>query len=286
MTLTRCIRPILILAALTLTVPTQLSAAGKNTTKVTKTMKVAKFHAIDVSSGITVNFIAGNSPMKVTGPSYALDYFEAYVKSGELNLSLSHDFYDKYPGSNSLDIIVQLTSKQLDDIEVSSGATVNVTPAINTPEFDIEASSGGIVNMTSLTGNTLEVDLSSGGVCNITTTKVKAFDADLSSGGIVNLSTLEAPAITADCSSGSAINVMNTIADAFTFDASSGSVINMRGKCTNITADISSGSCVKLENLVAQHATLSLSSGSVVDINAITANVDKDITSSYTNHHK
>ena len=120
MTLTRCIRPILILAALTLTVPTQLSAAGKNTTKVTKTMKVAKFHAIDVSSGITVNFIAGNSPMKVTGPSYALDYFEAYVKSGELNLSLSHDFYDKYPGSNSLDIIVQLTSKQLDDIEVSS----------------------------------------------------------------------------------------------------------------------------------------------------------------------
>lgn len=200
-------------------------ASGK---KVEKTVDVAMFNKLSVSTGVEVLFVQGpQKPVEISCDEAFID--RIIVKQDGKRLHIGIDTADGFSKSGDDKVLVQLQAEALTDIDASSGSVVKI--------FD---------------GLALQGRLS----------------LDASSGSIINIKSLKGAALKADGSSGAVVNVAGIDVQAVEADASSGAVVTLAGKCSTLEVDASGGAVVNTGDLAAQKADIDSSSGAVVRTNA------------------
>lgn len=182
---------------------------------------VGSFHGIDASAGIQVLISQGTEEgvaVSVSDPEYA-DRIRTEVKSGVLHIYRDSDwrFWNQLKNFKAT---VYVSFKNLDKIEVSSGASV---------KGDIK-------------GDNLTTHQSSGGMVYLKGSVAK-LKSDASSGGMLRAFDLTADFLTADVSSGGGIEV--TVHKEVNADASSGGFVRYKGQALIRDISTSSGGSVK-----------------------------------------
>ncbi len=235
---------------------------------VTKNITVADFTGIDAATGIKVIYTQGPlKPAKVTAPRYIFDYLVVKVKDGTLDVKLDNSYWKKF-NSNNDDITVTVSSPSVNDLEASSGASINVKGALNVRgKADLEASSGASISIPAGITSTGEIDLES------------------SSGASIKITGLKTSKMECDLSSGSYMNLTNVNVSAAGFDLSSGASCTVTGTTRAMKAEATSGASLHAKRFIADTAVIEAGSGGSVDFNAASASVDTGYTGSATNHH-
>ncbi|RYG54049.1 MAG: DUF2807 domain-containing protein [Chitinophagaceae bacterium] len=194
------------------------------------------FHAIRVSSGIELILVQGNE--EALAVSAVNDEHRKNIKTvvddGVLKISYDNSVWKKNQGNRKLKAYV--SAIKIDDIHVSSGASVKIDGRLRSPELGIDVTSGanfkGEIN-----ADRLVVDQSSGSVVDISgaagTLKVEG-----SSGSVFNGYELAVENGEADISSGGLIHV--TVNKELSAEASSGGAISYKGK--GVIRNIKTGS--------------------------------------------
>jgi hypothetical protein len=182
---------------------------------------VGSFHGIDASAGIQVLISQGNEEgvaVSVSDPEYA-DRIRTEVKSGILHIYRDNDwrFWNQLKNFKAT---VYVSFKNLDKIEVSSGASV---------KGDIK-------------GDNLSTSQSSGGMVYLKGSVAK-LKSDASSGGMLRAFDLATDFLSADVSSGGGIEV--TVNKEVNADASSGGFVRYKGQALIRDISTSSGGSVK-----------------------------------------
>jgi len=182
---------------------------------------VGSFHGVDASAGIQVLISQGNEEgvaVSVSDPQYA-DRIRTEVKSGILHIYRDSDwrFWNQLKNFRAT---VYVSFKDLDKIEVSSGASV---------KGDIKA------------GN-LSTHQSSGGMVYLKGSVAK-LKSDASSGGMLRAYDLSADYLVADVSSGGGVEV--TVNKEVNAEASSGGYVRYKGQALIRDISTSSGGSVK-----------------------------------------
>lgn len=182
---------------------------------------VGSFHGIDASAGIQVLISQGNEEgvaVSVSDPEYA-DRIRTEVKSGVLHIYRDSDwrFWNQLKNFKAT---VYVSFKNLDKIEVSSGASV---------KGDIK-------------GDNLSTNQSSGGMVYLKGSVAK-LKSDASSGGMLRAFDLATDFLSADVSSGGGIEV--TVNKEVSADASSGGFVRYKGQALIRDISTSSGGSVK-----------------------------------------
>jgi len=184
------------------------------------------FHAIRVSSGIELTLVQGNEEaLAVSAANEELrNNIKTVVEDGVLKISYDTKVWKKSQQNRKLKAYV--SAIKIDDIHVSSGASVKINGLVKSSNLGIDVSSGAVFNG-EIDVDQLVVDQSSGSVVNVSgaagTLKVEG-----SSGSIFKGYDLVAENGEADVSSGS--NVELTINKELSAEASSGGSISYKGK--------------------------------------------------------
>jgi hypothetical protein len=187
---------------------------------------VKGFHAVKVSTGIELILTQGNTEA-VAVSARTVEHREniiTKVENGVLKIYYDHAALKlRNRGDNRLKAYVSIIN--IDDVNISSGASVNVEGVLQSPELGIDISSGAMFNGKVKAG-TLVVDQSSGSVSKMSGT-VQTLKIDGSSGSVFNGYDLVAENGEADISSGGVIEItVNKELKAF---ASSGGSITYKG---------------------------------------------------------
>ena len=235
---------------------------------VTKNITVADFSGIDAATGIKVAYTQGPlKPAKVTVPRYILNHLVLKVKNGTLEIKLDDSFWKKYSSVKG-DITVTLSSPAVNDLEASSGASINIKGALNVRgNADVETSSGASISIPAGLTATGSVDL------------------ETTSGSSIKITGLKASKVECDLSSGSNMALSAVLCDMAEFDLSSGASCTVTGRTRSMKADATSGASLQAKRFIANTATIEAGSGGSVDFNAANASVDKGNTRSATTHH-
>ena len=134
--------------------------------------------------------------------------------------------------------------KNLEQLDVSSGANISSENIIVARELDVNASSGGSLS-TRVEAGRLDVDVSSGGEVELSG-QADAQNIDVSSGGVYKGHDLKSKSANADASSGGVARIWVT--EALIADASSGGAIDYKGKPSSVNVDASISGAVRSSN--------------------------------------
>lgn len=173
------------------------------TAQTTENRKVSGFTSIDVSEGINVTLTMGSKEsVEVTAPEGYIDRVITEVSAaGELDIFIKGD----NAGNKGRHVEVNIVAKEINNIESSSGSSVNTTNAIKSDELDIDVSSGAHVDI-KCEADKVSVDVSSGAGAKVQGS-AGFFSADASSGSNIKAGNLVAQKVVADASSGANIKV-------------------------------------------------------------------------------
>jgi len=187
---------------------------------------VKNFHAIRVSSGIQLTLVQGKEEA-VAVSAVSEEYrnnIKTVVEDGVLKIQYDNKGWKGNRGDKKLKAYVSVIN--VDDIHVSSGASVKIEGNIKSASLGIDVSSGASFKG-DVRADQLVVDQSSGSVVDISGTAGK-LKIDGSSGSVFNGYDLEVEDGEADISSGGLIHV--TINKELSAEASSGGSISYKGK--------------------------------------------------------
>lgn len=184
-----------------------------------------EFKAISVSQGIDV-FITTNesNSVKVEADDNIIDLIKTEVENGELKIYFSKQVWHSKARK------VYVSVPVIEEISVSSGASVKLDNSIIAEKLVLKASSGS-----DIIANVGVTDLScsaSSGADVIISGTAKNFDVDASSGSDINADDLEAEFVNAHASSGADISVFVT--NSIQIKKSSGGDVNYKGNPKNI----------------------------------------------------
>ncbi|RYZ27191.1 MAG: DUF2807 domain-containing protein [Sphingobacteriales bacterium] len=178
--------------------------------------------AIRVSSGIELILVQGNEEgLAVSAVSEEhRNNIKTSVEGGILKISYDNSVFKKNQGNRKLKAYV--SAIKIDDIHISSGASVRIDGSLKSAELGIDVSSGAsfkgeinsdrlvvdqssgsVVDVSGVTGM-LKVEGSSGSVFNGYDLTAENGDADISSGGLIHLTVNKE--LSAEASSGGAIS--------------------------------------------------------------------------------
>lgn len=199
----------------------QETVTGAETEKRT----IADFHAIEVSSGIEVHISKGEKPelaLTATNPEY-LSRIQTEVRDGVLHISRNSDW--KFWNSlKNWRIRVYLSYTQLDDLKISSGASVE-GKNISLPKLEAHFSSGASLNLSG-TVDDLQLEGNSGAQCNSYNLHVQTCHVRVNSGAGVHI----------------------TVDKEISARAGSGGYVRFRGNGLIRDIDVNSGGSVKRQN--------------------------------------
>ena len=211
----------------------------------TRNITIADFNSIDAATGIKVIYSQGPlSAAKVTAPRYYFNYLDISVDKGTLELRINQTFWQKFNSVND-DITVTVSSPTINDLEVSSGASISIPGGFK---------SKGKVEL------------------------------DTSSGSSININGLNASRIDAELSSGSSMQLTNATATHADFELSSGASCTVSGKTSSLKVEATSGASFNGSKFRAHTADIEAGSGGSVNYNAERAKEDTGNTGSATNH--
>lgn len=184
------------------------------------------FHAIRVSSGIELTLVQGSEEALAVSAinEEHRNNIKTVVEDGVLKITYDTKVWKKNQGNRRLKAYV--SAIRIDDIHVSSGASVKINGSVKSSNLGIDVSSGATFNG-EINVDKVVIDQSSGSVVDISgaagTLKIEG-----SSGSLFKGYDLIAENGEADVSSGS--NVELTINKELSAEASSGGSISYKGK--------------------------------------------------------
>mgnify|MGYP000143617605 CR=1 FL=1 len=203
------------------------------------TRNLSDFDRVSVQEGIYVKMNKGNThKAEIRASGIDIEDVLTEVKGDKLKIHLE--------GNNHRNVKVEimLTFQDLEGIEASSGAKVELESSVSSNGFYISGSSGGRIAIEErLTTKDLEIDCSS--AANITVESMEAIDVEMgsSSGGQIVIEGGRAKTVEADVSSGARINAPDLECQSVMADASSGGGIKIHA-ANAIQGNASSGGWV------------------------------------------
>lgn len=201
------------------------------------------FNAINASEGIEVTLVNGDSKAEVEMIKGDIEDVEIEVKGNTVVLG----FKDKTSSwfQNRKAKVTLYYELEIEEISVSSGASVRGEETLSSNDFEAGASSGGTMNITIESRNVV-VDVSSGASIYLSGTS-NDLDVDVSSGASFKGKELQAQDVKADASSGATASVWAE--NRIKASASSGGSIKYKGSPNEKdldTAKYSGGSIRKM----------------------------------------
>lgn len=180
------------------------------------------FHAIKVSSGIELILVQGNEEALAVSASSIehRDNIKTEVENGVLKITYDNKVWKKNSYNRRLKAYV--SAIKIDDLDISSGASVKIDGKVKSENLGIDISSGAtfkgeievanvvidqssgsVADISGIAGN-LKVDGSSGSVFNGYDLTVENGEADISSGAVIHLNVNKE--LSAEATSGGSIS--------------------------------------------------------------------------------
>ncbi|MEZ5896866.1 MAG: head GIN domain-containing protein [Parvularculaceae bacterium] len=166
----------------------------------TQNFSFTDFTGVSVSAGVDADIaVGGDYSVVAEGSDKALERLKMKVSNGELQIGRKATIGWR----RGDDVHVSITMPSMQALEVSSGASADVT-GVDAGSFDIDVSSGGSADVAG-TCEDLNVDVSSGGDIDARSLECRNAVADASSGGSADIYASES--INGDASSGGSVDI-------------------------------------------------------------------------------
>jgi hypothetical protein len=203
--------------------------------------EIGSFHAIEVSNGIRLIIKQGNEEaVAVSASSVEIrNRIKTEISNGKLKIYFDNHGWHDWSVKKNMKAYVSI--KNIDLLQVNSGADASTDGNINANDLSIDLSSGADFDGT-VTATHLDIDQSSGSDMHIKG-KVNELNITASSGADFNGYDLVADNCKADASSGSDIEI--TVNKELQAQASSGGDINYKGNAVITNVSNSSGGKIK-----------------------------------------
>lgn len=160
------------------------------------TRDVGSFHAVDVGGIFKVEVVVGNTPsVEVRADDNLLPLIKTYTDNGVLHIESDRRI------KSSNDILVRVTTTDLDNLDVSGAANVNVA-GLRGDELSVDASGASHIKVAGETSN-IKIDVS--GASKIDAEDLTAVDADVDASGAANVEVNVSGTLTADVSGASRV---------------------------------------------------------------------------------
>ncbi len=201
-----------------------------------ETRKFDDFSSIEVGEAIELIITQGDKNEAVVEvDDIDLDDVITEIRGSELNIERKNS--NRNNSNNRGEVVVRLTYKNIDEISVSSAASVFSKSKIKTDDFEVNASSAGRIEL-DLDVSDLEVNVSSAGSIELSGT-CASLDLDASSAGKFEGYDLMCGAIKADVSSGGSGEV--SVKERLEVDAGTGGSLYYKGDPDKVLADSNLG---------------------------------------------
>ncbi len=236
---------------------------------VKKEVKIGKFDKVNASTGIKIVFTQGRNPgvAKIATTSSAEPYLEVFVKDGEL--CARYKQHNKNINGSS---IVTVSSPELEEVEMSSGATFTAKSDISlAKDFEVSLSSGASAYFNKIGSSKIDFELSSGSKAEVKSVDCAKFSGEVSSAADLSVLKVLAVNLEAEASSGSKIKVGSFDGTKLITEASSGATVTVGGiKSVRIEAEATSGAKVELSGVCSTLDKESSSGGRVEAVRLVT----------------
>jgi len=223
------------------------------------TRKISKFSAISASAGIQVKFIKSSKNEVVVDVSREdiLPLIETKVQNDELNIRIKRG--SNIRNAKSLKVTVY-SSSIVDNISLSSAASLEILEAIDVNKFTVDLSSSGKLSTGKVSAQTANINLSSSGKMNgqLKTESLsikasssgevklsgvsKTLNVNVSSNGQAHLGDFQVADVVVNGSSGGKIKI--NVSNSITANVSSGAEVEYSGNPKNKNVNKSSGGTV------------------------------------------
>ncbi len=204
---------------------------------------VKGYHALKVSHGIKVYLSQGSEESVAVSADDAAyrDRIITEVVNGVLVIRFNHDEWKVWKNYGVKHLRVYVSAKQIDGLDLSSGAHVKIDGTLRSGMLDLDASSGAVLEGAVDIAD-MKADMSSGAVVTISGKVTRKLTVDGSSGSIFKGYDL----ITENCDAGtsSGAGVQITVNKELSVDASSGGYIRYKGEGLIRDVKTSSGGSV------------------------------------------
>ena len=200
---------------------------------------VSGFHAIKVSSGIELLLTQSNTEAVAVSAAREKDRnrIKTYVENGVLKIYYDNIIWKLWQVYNGRKLRAYVSVINIDNIDISSGARVQVEGSLSSDKLGIDASGGSVFRGQVVTGD-LDVDQSSGALITISGTAGKLY-FDGSSGCVFQGYELVADQCDIETSSGAVAQV--TVNKEISAAASSGGLVSYKGAASIRRNKTSSG---------------------------------------------
>lgn len=203
---------------------------------------VKGFRGVKVQTGIQLILTQGSTEaVAISAPSKEdRDKIKTEIENGILIIHYDYDFWKLMRGKVNKELKAYVSIVKVEELGVSSGATLKTDGAIKAGNLTVKASSGGVMQA-KVTATSMNVDQSSGAVIEMSGT---ADDLELegSSGSVFNGYDMVVNTCNARTSSGAVTHV--TVNKEMSGRASSGGVVAFRGDGNIRSKKTSSGGSV------------------------------------------
>ncbi len=197
---------------------------------------LSSFSEITVGEAIHVNLIHGSSEKaEIIASGIDLDDVITDVSGDRLRIHLDGNNY------RNIDVKINLTYRELDEISISSAARVIADEAITAEALEIDVSSAGGGEM-KLNAGKVEIDISSAGNLELSG-KADRLEVEVSSAGDLEAYDLECQEADLSVSSGGSASV--NISARMEAKASSGGTIRYKGNPEKVYVNSNSGGSIK-----------------------------------------
>lgn len=204
---------------------------------------VKGYHALKVSHGIKVYLSQGSEESVAVSADEAAyrDRIITEVVNGVLVIRFDNDNWKVWKSFGGKNLRAYVSAKQIDGLDISSGAHVKIDGTLRSGMLDLDASSGAVLEGAVDIAD-MKADMSSGAVVTISGKVTRKLKVDGSSGSIFKGFDL----ITENCDAGtsSGAGVQITVNKELSVDASSGGYIRYKGEGLIRDVKTSSGGSV------------------------------------------
>jgi hypothetical protein len=251
-----------------------------NGPSVDKNISASGYNRIDVSGGLDVVLVQGNSEgVTLTAQENLFEYITVKVEQGVLKIYTEKNIQPIKP------MKARISFTNLENLKVSGGGDVNSESPVHVPELDANVSGGGDFRMM-INTEKLEFNISGGGDASIDGS-IKDYDLQISGGGDVK-SDVNANVIDCNVTGGGDITLtgkdkasdarvsisgggnitLEMKADKLTCTVSGGGDANLSGQATNLDLNINGGGDVSAGRLLTDNTAFHVSGGSDIHVNA------------------
>lgn len=207
----------------------------------TRTLDVAGFHGVDISSGIRA-LITGGKPHSVVAnakDAQTLTDLRYEVRDGILHLWYDWTIGDIFDFSDR-QVTITIGTEQLDDLEVSAGASI-VAAGLMGENIGLEASSGASMRTNVVEGMFYSIEASSGARIETSGSCTDA-QIEVSNGASVAAQALDCSKVILEGSTGGLVEI--TARDSIGVELSTGSHAVVHGKPSVDHLETSTGGSV------------------------------------------